>query len=162
MPLNCGDSLWVSQLVLLFHYAVYAPIVARDGGCTSEALWGSIDRAGQIFSLASAGAAYALHSASMWKMRLRTEPGLWLSTLLYFVAQTAFLPALRQGGCRGDAAFRALTRAVLAAAAAAIAWYAWTVWRTPGTPPFARISSLYVLFHVAVVDLAFYGWWGVR
>ena len=161
VSVSVGDSLWISQLVLLSHYAVYVPVLMRDQKCTTAALWGKIKRAGIIFSLASAAVAYALHTASLWKMRVRTDTGIWLSTLLYFVVQTAFLPALRQAGCAGDPAYKLVTRAVLGAAAAAIAWYAWTVWRSKETPKFARVSSLYVLFHAAVVDFVYFGWWGV-
>ena len=161
MPVTAGDSLWISLAGLLAHYAVYIPAVAGDPLCTTGALWGSVGPAGRALSLASAAAAFAMHLASLWRMRRRREPGVWASTLAFYLAQTAFLPALRAGRCHGRAPFAAAAIASLAAAAAAAAWYARTVWSPPpGSPPapaFDRLAAAYLLLHAAGVDMLYYG-----
>lgn len=152
----------ISQSALLLHYAVYVPIMARDPLCTASNIWGGIGPAGRAACLASAAAAYALHLLSLWAMRSRTLPrGVWLTSLAYYVAQTAFLPALRRANCRGDAAFATATRAVLGACAGLMLWYAAAVWRS-GQGAFVRWSSLFVAFHVAAVDFFYFGFFGVK
>lgn len=155
------EVLAVSQAVLLLHYAVYVPVMMRDPECTTSNIWGGVGQAGRAVSLLSASLAYALHLISLWTARDRTLPrGMWLGSLAYYVLQTAFLPALRQANCRDDAAFAVITRLVLGACAAAMLWYAISAWRS-GQSPFVRWSSVFVAFHVAVVDFLYFGFVGV-
>lgn len=152
----------VSQAVLLAHYAVYVPLMMRDAGCTTANIWGSLGPTGRVIASGSAALAYALHLASLWAMRDRTlSPGVWASTLAFYIAQTAFLPCLRQGSCAKDPLFKLATRGVLLVCAALMVWYAVSVWREDSSP-FVRYSALYIVFHVVAIDFLYFGFWAVR
>jgi hypothetical protein len=159
-----GGSLWISQAVLLFHYLVYVPIMMADPVCTTHAIWGSIGTAGQIAASVSAASAYAVHLALLWATRSRTEKGLWLASLAFYILQTAFLVFLHRGNCYGSALYKVLTRALLGACAALIVWYAWTLWRVSkgmGNAALLRAGAAFVAFHVVVMDFVYFGFWGV-
>lgn len=160
--MRAAELLAVSQAVLLTHYAVYVPVMMRDGGCTTANVWGSLGPAGRAIASGSAALAYALHLASLWAMRGRPlSPGVWVSTLAFYVAQTAFLPSLRQGSCAKDPLFKLVTRLVLLVCAALMVWYAVSVWREDSSP-FVKYSAMYIAFHVVVMDFLYFGFWAVR
>lgn len=158
--ITAGAALWISQVVLLFHYLVYVPIMLADPRCTTRAVWGALGPAGRAAASASAAAAYAVHLALLWTMRGSREPGIWLSSLLFYVLQTAFLPFLHQGNCAGKYFYKALTRLLLGVCAVAILWYAWTVWSVSDSV-LARAGAAFVAFHVVVMDFVYFGFWAV-
>ena len=162
--LTVGNSLWISQAVLIFHYLVYVPIMMSDPVCTTQAIWGSIGSAGQIAASVSAASAYAVHLALLWTTRTRTEKGLWLAPLAFYVLQTAFLVFLHRGNCYGSAVYKMLTRALLGVCAALIVWYAWTLWRVAKETENAallRAGAVFVAFHVVIMDFVYFGFWAV-
>lgn len=155
MVVTVGDSIWISQAVLWLHYAVYLPVLLRDDGCTTRALWGPFGPRARAATLACAGAAYASMLVIMWSMRRETHAGLWASALAFFVFQSAFLPAVHDSNCRGVRSY--VTRAVLAGAAASITWFVATTWRVSASR-LAKYASLFLLVPFVVIDFLVYAW----
>ena len=160
MGVTVGDALWISQVGLALHYAVYAPVLAADPRCTSAALWGPFGPAARFATLACAGAAYAVHLATMWAMRRETHPGLWASSLVFYLCQSAFLPAVHDSNCRGNRGGGLVTRALLAAAAAAVCWYIYTTWRVSRSR-LVRYAVLFLAVPFVVIDFFVYAWLAV-
>lgn len=150
------DALIVSQVVLLFHYIVYIPIMLRDPRCTTSVVWGSIGSLGRYVASLSALVAYVLHLTQLWMFRNRKEVGLWMSSLLFYILQTAFLPYLHSANCEGIEVYKWLTRILLGVCAGVMIWYTWTVWKLKKSL-FERVSSLFIAFHVTVMDFLYFG-----
>ena len=153
--MNGKQALLVSQAVLLFHYAVYAPAMAADPACTSERIWGSAPAPARAAVGASAAAAYATHLATLWSLRKEKHGGVWGTALAFYVLQTGFLPLLHHGDCRGLLPSQ-LTKILLGACAAAALWHAREVWALRGAS-WTSAGASFVAFHVTAVDLIYFG-----
>ena len=153
-----GESLWISQAVLLFHYAIYLPIILGDGRCTSDALWGPFGPWARVATLVCAVVAYGLHIALMWSTRDETDPGLWASSFVFYLCQSAFLQAVHDSNCRGERAF--VTRTILALAAASIIWFIVTFWRRSKSRTL-KYASLFLAVPFVAIDFFVYAWFAV-